>query len=57
VWYFGRAINGNYDGYWPIWTTLGWGIGIASHYIGVYVKSDAAVDREFERLKRERDQT
>ncbi len=56
LWFFSRAIDGYYDGYWPIWATLGWGIGIVSHYIGVYVKNDAAVDREFEKLKRERDQ-
>ncbi|MEQ8909890.1 MAG: 2TM domain-containing protein [Vicingaceae bacterium] len=56
VWYFTRADEGHYDGFWPIWATLGWGIGLASHYVGVYVKSDGAVEREFEKLKREREQ-
>ena len=49
-WYFTRAKDGNYDGYWPIWATLGWGIGIVSHYIGVFGSSNA-VEKEFQKLK------
>ncbi len=39
---------------WPVWTTLGWGIGITSHYLGAYVypKSNS-VEREYEKLKKE----
>jgi hypothetical protein len=22
---------------WPLWSTLGWGIGVLFHYLGVYV--------------------
>lgn len=51
VWYFTSGMKGHYAGFWPVWTTLGWGIGIAAHYIGVYVKSDSAVEREFQKLK------
>ena len=37
---------------WPLWATLGWGIGIISHYMGAYVypKSNS-VEREYEKLK------
>lgn len=55
MWYFTRAIDGNYDGYWPIYSTLGWGIGIVSHYISVYSTNSSAIDREYEKLKKERD--
>lgn len=37
---------------WPIWVTLGWGIGIASHYIKVYVRNSSQVQKEYEKLKR-----
>jgi hypothetical protein len=50
-WFFTRAKDGEFDGFWPAWATLGWGIGIVSHYIGVYVKSDSAVEKEFQKLK------
>ena len=49
-WYFTRAIDGNYDGYWPIYSTIGWGIGVASHYVGVF-KSNNAIEKEFQKLK------
>lgn len=35
---------------WPAWTTFGWGIGIAFHFIGTYVKTDS-VEKEYDRLK------
>jgi hypothetical protein len=37
---------------WPIWSTLGWGIGIVFHYLETYVFPKAnAVEREYEKLK------
>ena len=37
---------------WPLWSTLGWGIGIAFQYADAYIfpKSNAA-EREYEKLK------
>lgn len=37
---------------WPIWSTVGWGIGVVFSYIGAYVypKSNS-VEREYEKLK------
>ena len=58
VWYFTN--NGNSEvkiidggGYpWPIWTTLGWGIGLAFHFAEAYVFPKAnSVEREYEKLK------
>jgi hypothetical protein len=37
---------------WPLWCTLGWGIGMAWSYYGAYVSNTPdAVEREFEKLK------
>jgi hypothetical protein len=35
---------------WPIYPTLGWGIGVLFNYLGVY-KFDNATEREYEKLK------
>ncbi len=59
LWYFG----GDHDlgdlrfspAPWPIWPMLGWGIGLAFHYMGAYVypKSNSAED-EYQKLLKER---
>ena len=37
---------------WPIWPTLGWGIGLAFHYAGAYIFPKAnSVETEYEKLK------
>ena len=37
---------------WPIWSTLGWGIGLAFHFAGAYIFPEAnSVEREYEKLK------
>ena len=61
LWYFtGRHATVEIDGDamagfnfpWPIWTTLGWGIGLAFHFAGAYVFPRAnSVEREYEKLK------
>ena len=39
---------------WPLWCTLGWGIGIAFEYYGAYVgDKDSSIEREYEKLKNE----
>ena len=37
---------------WPLWTTLGWGIGLAFHFAGAYIypKSNS-VEKEYDKLK------
>lgn len=39
---------------WPIWGTLGWGIGLASHYFSAYGSIDekSLAEREYEKLLR-----
>ena len=60
IWYFTGGGNdeielGNWKGGdypWPIWTTLGWGIGLAFHFAGAYIFPKAnSVEKEYEKLK------
>ena len=37
---------------WPIWTTLGWGIGLAFHFASAYVfHKTNSVEKEYQKLK------
>ncbi len=51
LWYFtgGRTYGTGIP--WPVWSTLGWGIGLASHYVGAYVNtSNTSVEDEYNKL-------
>ena len=38
---------------WPVWSTLGWGIGLLFHFLGAYVNpKQNGVEREYEKLLR-----
>jgi hypothetical protein len=38
---------------WPIWTTLGWGIGLAFHFAGAYIFPKVnSVENEYQKLQR-----
>lgn len=38
---------------WPMWSTLGWGIGLIFHYLGAYVyPKQNTVEKEYEKLVR-----
>ena len=56
IWYFTDGSGygrGNWP--WPVWSTLGWGIGLLFHFMGAYVfpKSNS-VEREYEKLSRDK---
>ena len=55
VWYF---TNHKYDHNglpWPVWPTLGWGIGLFFHFLGAYVYPKTnSVEREYEKLTRDK---
>ena len=55
VWWLGHG--NNFFGFpWPLWCTLGWGIGIAFEYYGAYIEDkDSGIEREYEKLKNERE--
>ena len=61
LWYItaGRSYEWNKDNIlsaWPIWSTLGWGIGIAFNYVGAYhnLDKDDAVQKEYDKLRNQR---
>lgn len=55
IWYVTAGRHGiNTDLPWPVWSMLGWGLGLAFQYFKAYNgrKDDLAI-REYERLKEE----
>ncbi|MBX7181725.1 MAG: 2TM domain-containing protein [Bacteroidia bacterium] len=52
IWIIGGE-DGERGHAWPIWFTLGWGIGIVFSYFNAYGSSaDILAEREFEKLKK-----
>ena len=60
IWYFnsdgkpeiGEDIWMGRDYPWPIWSMLGWGVGLAFHFSAAYIFPKAnSVEREYEKLK------
>jgi len=55
IWYFssspiGFEMGKNY--LWPIWSTLGWGAGLAFHYASAYVfPKSSATEEEYQKLR------
>lgn len=53
IWFFGEARDPHDMVPWPMWSTLGWGVGVAfSYYDAFYGNKVEAIDKEFEKLKR-----
>jgi hypothetical protein len=49
IWYFSGGSTGRH--FWPIWAMLGWGVGLLSHYLGVYRKNlFFSTETEYEKL-------
>lgn len=45
---------GDRDHFWPIWSMLGWGIGLAFQYFDAYHKKGLfSVEKEYEKLKQQ----
>jgi hypothetical protein len=52
IWAFSGARTHEGSIPWPLWSTLGWGIGLASHYVSAYIASkENSVEKEYEKLK------
>ncbi len=60
LWLLYLYMRTRFDSYnvhpWPIWPTLGWGIGLGSHYFGAYGNNNEAsrVEAEYKKLMSER---
>ena len=49
VWYYS---SGPGTTFWPIWSFLGWGLGLAFHYFEAYIAdTNSLVEREYQKLK------
>ena len=53
IWWFTAGKNGdNRDMPWPVWSMLGWGIGLLFQYLNAYGGSKKdLVEKEYEKLK------
>jgi hypothetical protein len=50
TWYF---YGDNDRGYWPIYSTLGWGVGLMFHFLSAYVfPKENSVEREYDKMMR-----
>lgn len=54
IWWFTGARTNGMGLPWPVWPTAGWGLGVFFHYLGAYVFKKSQVDKEYEKLIRER---
>ena len=55
LWYFGDDNNYTWSFRhwpWPLWTSLGWGVGIALQYASAYIAPKSiSVENEYQKLK------
>ena len=58
LWYFSGGRTYNQGLPWPVWPTLGWGIGLAFHYMGAYVTTGQNnVEKEYEKLQQQQNKS
>ena len=56
IWFFSGSKNeDSINGFtfpWPLWSMIGWGIGLAFNYINAYVSpTSSAIENEYQKLK------
>ncbi|HEX2630473.1 MAG TPA: 2TM domain-containing protein [Chitinophagaceae bacterium] len=53
LWYITHGRNHNDSWPWPIWVSLGWGIGLLFHFFSAYViPTENSTEKEYDRLKK-----
>lgn len=51
IWIVTGLMRGHFLYPWPIWVTLGWGIGVTFNYIGAYTGyKDTLTEKEYQKL-------
>lgn len=57
IWWFTRGRETGWNGLpWPLWVTMGWGVGIAIQYFVAYGgDKEDLTEREYNRLRREKE--
>ncbi len=57
LWYFTSDRNESNFIPWPLWSTIGWGVGLTFHFLGAYVfPRSASVENEYQKLKQKQSQ-
>lgn len=59
LWYFqGHDFTTNFNRWpWPLWVTLGWGVGLALQYSDAYISPKSiSIQNEYEKLKNKSNQ-
>ena len=52
IWYFSPHRDYYLSNFpWPLWTTLGWGVGLAFNYAGAYLSRQDQTEIEYQKLK------
>jgi hypothetical protein len=51
LWLLWLFTSGTHAHPWPIWPTMGWGIGLLFNYLAVY-KFTNSIEKEYEKLKK-----
>lgn len=53
IWYFTGQRHSDGNGLpWPVWPSLGWGIGVVFHFLGAYMyHKNYSAEREYQKLK------
>lgn len=55
IWFLTSGRNGSHGWPWPIWPTLGWGLGMLFQYFRAYMHTEAnSAEREYEKLTNKR---
>ena len=58
IWYITRPAEISPDAVpWPVWPSLGWGVGLVFHFVFAYIikyDEEQAADKEYERLAKKR---
>ena len=55
IWWFDEDNRNKGEFPWPVWSMLGWGVGLAFEYVSVYHSNKPdAIEKEYEKIKKER---
>ena len=56
IWWFDEDNRDKGEFPWPVWSMLGWGVGLAFEYVSVYHSNKPdAIEKEYEKIKKERE--
>ena len=57
IWYFSGSEQYGSRYAWPVWPMAGWGLGLFFHYLGAYYPKINGVEKEYEKLLREKNKS